>query len=437
MLKADIVVGGFLGDEGKGKYIGLIGPQYDAVMRVNATTNAGHCVSDGEHTWVTRQLPSVFFPERTMLLLAPGALVNLVALAEEVEQRPDREQLANKVKVASSASLVLRPYIEKGQGFMSQLLGSTHQGMGPSAVARAARHALHVYDIAAAVRGGANEQQQVIDKIRVTCLETLGTEGMANISEPSQYFQTIFEENVQAYHRIQRVIGDFAIDYTHYLLSVLQAQSQRVLIEGCNGMLLDNLHGAHPHVTSTSTNIAAMMCGANLSPTDVARTVVVLAAYCTCLGKRPFPTEMFDADATHFYQHCNEVDVAEQHRRRIGWLDIPALRKSLAGCHGAVLHINKLDVLGGLPEIKICTHYRVHEQEFAMLPDDPYLYPQLIPQYQILPGWPRPTTVPQRYEELPPQAQNYLTTLNKLLPLPIVSVGVGPRNQDILQDLSR
>ena len=138
MVKADVIVGGFFGDEGKGKVVGWLGHGYDAVLRVNASTNAGHCVSDGVHYHVTRQLPSVFFPKRTLLVVGPGALLNPVALEQEVRGRADREQLRGKLHIASSISLVIRPYIQKGQGFMSNFIGSTHQGTGPSAVARAA-----------------------------------------------------------------------------------------------------------------------------------------------------------------------------------------------------------------------------------------------------------------------------------------------------------
>ncbi len=152
-MPTDVIVGALWGDEGKGKLVGAIGGGYDAVLRVNASTNAGHCVHDGTAVRVTRQLPSVFGPGRTLLVLAPGALLNLEALADELLARHDLPTLRGRVRVASSITLVLRPYVEKGQGGLSLTLGSTHQGTGPSAVARTARHALRLFDVEAAWRG--------------------------------------------------------------------------------------------------------------------------------------------------------------------------------------------------------------------------------------------------------------------------------------------
>ncbi|MCB1135661.1 MAG: adenylosuccinate synthetase, partial [Chlamydiia bacterium] len=287
-LEVDIVIGALWGDEGKGKYVAQVCKRYDAVLRVNASTNAGHCVEEDGAQYVTRQLPSYFFPGETELVVAPGALLNLVKLKEEIEERPDIEQLRGKLKVANSISLVLDPYVLKCQGKQSQMIGSTHQGTGPSAAARTARHSLRLYDIEAALRGDAS----VVDKIAHTTRETIPHRFDEDSAENRSYFKRVLDENVQAYRSIVALIGPFTVDYSHYLGSSLRAHAKRVLIEGCNGLLLDNLHGALPYTTSASTNLGAMVCGANLSPQEVQSSIVVTSAYATCLGKRPFPTEM-------------------------------------------------------------------------------------------------------------------------------------------------
>ena len=434
MFKTDVIVGGFFGDEGKGKYVGGVGHDYDAVLRVNASTNAGHCVSDGETTHITRQLPSVFFPRQTLLVIAPGALLNPTALAQEVEGRPDIEQLRGKLKVASSVSLVIRPYIEKGQGFMSNHIGSTHQGTGPSAVARAARHSLHLYDLAAVADGGEAERATVRHKLRRTCLETLPLRFAADpeSQEHQRYFDEVLSELVAAYERTRELVGEFCVDYSRFVIELQQRPGQ-VLIEGCNGMLLDNLHGALPHVTSASTNVGAMICGANLSPHSVRRVIVVISCYSTCLGKRPFPTEVTAEEDDHFFENCNEIDPAEHNRRRIGWIDLPGLRKALAGANGAVLHMNKLDVLSGLERIKLCTHYRIAGQRHDVLPDDPRLYARAEPCYKVMDGWQRPLCELRQFSQLPRAAQRYVRMIDEALPNRIASLGVGPRNEDVIQ----
>ncbi len=432
MLKADVIVGGFFGDEGKGKYVGAVGHGYDAVLRVNASTNAGHCVNDGETTHVTRQLPSVFYPGETLLVIAPGALLNPLALRDEVEGRPDVDGLQGKLKVASSVSLVIRPYIEKGQGFMSNHIGSTHQGTGPSAVARAARHSLHLYDVQAAA-GGGEQRDAVLQKLKRTCVETLPLRFAAEpeSEEHLRYYDEVLTELCAAYERVRELTGEFCVDYSRFIID-LQDGGGKVLVEGCNGMLLDNLHGALPHVTSAPTNIGAMICGANLSPAVVDRAIVVISSYATCLGKRPFPTECSDAEATHFFENCNEVDPAEHNRRRIGWIDLPGLRKALAGSRGAELHMNKLDVLSGLDKIKVCTHYLVDGQRLDVLPDDPLQYARAEAVYELVDGWSEQITKVRRFDDLPRAAQSYVQYMANALPNPIVSLGVGPANGEVI-----
>ena len=271
-MPTDVIVGALWGDEGKGKLVGAIGGGYDAVLQVNASTNAGHCVHDGTAARVTRQLPSVFGPGRTLLVLAPGALLNLEALADELLARHDLPTLRGRVRVASSITLVLRPYVEKGQGGLSLTLGSTHQGTGPSAVARTARHALRLFDVEAAWRGLAfgADRAEVLGKLERTCVETSPEHFRPGEPATAAYCADVLEGLVLAFDRLEGALGPgWCVDYTALLRGELRGA--RLLIEGCNGLLLDNLHGALPHVTSASTNVGAMLAGANLSPLGLGR----------------------------------------------------------------------------------------------------------------------------------------------------------------------
>jgi len=427
-LDVDVVVGALWGDEGKGKYVATVCHTYDAILRVNASTNAGHCVDDGKNHYITRQLPSYFFPVDTDLVVAPGALLNLPKLLEEVESRPDIDYLRGKLKVASSISLVLDPYILKCSGKQSRLIGSTHQGTGPAAVARSARHGLRLHDIEAAAKGDAT----IIDKVAHTIRETLP----GRFDDDIEYFQQVLRDNTEAFNRLEELVGSFAVDYTRYLGEDLRCNKKKVLIEGCNGMLLDNIHGAHPHTTSASTNLGAMISGANFSPQEVNNTVVITAAYATCLGRRPFPTEMTEEESSHFYYNCNETDVAEANRRRLGWLDIPALRKALVGSPGATIHLNKLDVFSGLSTIKVCTHYEVDGEKLAYMPDDPRLVERAKPLYIEMAGWSQPLKGIETFDELPKEAQAYVHQIEEWLGVEISSLGTGPRNADFIRTSS-
>lgn len=423
-VKADIVVGGYLGDEGKGKFVGRVGLDYDAVLRVNASTNAGHCVSDGTNHYITRQLPSVFFPVKTDLVIAPGALLNLTALSEELDGRPDIPELQHRLKIASSVALLIPPYVERGQYGMSKVIGSTHQGTGTAVLARTARHALRLYDIHRVAILGLH-REEVLDKLQLTCAQTFAG---ATSSPSAQEQEQVLDDLVMVFRKIQAKVGDFCVDYSCYLRRTL-LNKKKILIEGCNGLLLDNLHGALPHVTSASTNIGAMMCGANIAPSHVNSIVIVIAAYSTCLGKRPFVTEMTSGEANHIFTHCNEVDVAEGNKRRIGWLDLPGIRKALVGSFGAVLHLNKLDVLSGLDKIKVCTHYDIQGTLHDIMPDSHYLAREATPKYVEFPGWKENITKAKSLYDLPEATRRYLDFIQEQLPdNRIASVGVGPAN---------
>lgn len=432
-MPTDVIVGALWGDEGKGKLVGAIGAGYDAVLRVNASTNAGHCVHDGTAVRVTRQLPSVFGPGRTLLVLAPGALLNLEALAEELLARHDLAALRGRVRVASSIALVLRPYVEKGQGGLSLALGSTHQGTGPSAVARTARHALRLFDVEAAWR--AADRDDVLARLERTCVETSPERFRPGDPATAAYCQDVLAGLVAAFDRLEAALGPgWCVDYTALLRGALRGA--RLLVEGCNGLLLDNLHGALPHVTSASTNVGAMLSGANLSPLALGRVWVVAAAYATCLGKRPFPTELPEAAvAAHLRARCDEVDVAQGEPRRLGWLDLPALRKALAGCDGAALHLNKLDVLSGLPRLRVCTRYRLADgRTVEAMPDDPRQVRTATAEYEELEGWSAELAEARRFDDLPPAARAYARFVEERLPgLRLESLGVGPRNADLVR----
>lgn len=430
-LKVDVITGALYGDEGKGKVVSATGRRYDAILRVNASTNATHCVTDGVHAHVTRQMPSLFFAPDTELVLAPGALLNLPALADEVAARADVAELPGRVRIATTCALVLPPYIEKGQGGMSVALGSTHQGTGPSVVARAARHTLRVYDVLAAREGGP-AREDVLERLRRTSAETL-PERYAALPATAPIFAQWLDAQLEATARLDALLGPtWPTAYTAWLHTLQRRDHARALIEGCNGMLLDNLHGGLPHVTSTPTSPAAMLAFAHLSPACADALIVVMAAYGTCLGKRPFVAEMTPDEAHHFYTRCDEVDPTQHQLRRLGWLDLPALRKALTGATGASLHMNKLDVLSGAGPIKLCTHHLIDGQPHEVMPDDPRAVARATSVWDTMPGWDAPLRDARTWSDLPENARAYIDRVARELELPIVAVGVGPRDQDVL-----
>lgn len=384
-MKVDVIVGGLYGDEGKGKVVSFLGAEndYDYVFRVNASTNASHTVQleGSEDIIVTKQLTSVFFNDKVKFVVGPGAVLNLSALREEVLSRPDN--LKGKVSIASSICLLIKPYIENTKSStISKSFGSTNQGTGVAVVARTRKHCIRLYDVQNCVEGKISHDE-LLEKVKFTAIQTQ-KEYFEKM--PKEYYEEIVDELIKSYKEVYEKTGEFSIDYTRFLNNI--PKSSKILIEGCNGIMLDNLHGLNPYTTSSSTAINALLNGANISPYFLNETYIIVTGYFCCLNKRPFLTQMTLEEAEKIYANNSEVDDAEGMRRRIGWFDLPTLRKSLTGHEGAQLIVNKLDIMKDLEKVKICTEYKLSNGEICnYMPDNIKELEGAQPIYKEFNGW--------------------------------------------------
>lgn len=431
-MKVDVIVGGLYGDEGKGKIISYLGDEkkYDYVVRVNASTNASHSVQldHSDELIVTKQLPSVFFNSRIKFVVGPGAVLNLEALKEEVLQRPDINSIKNNVYIASSICLLIKPYIEENRnGEISTKLGSTNQGTGIAVVARTRRHCLRLYDIENVINGEISKEE-FKEKIKFSC-EQLDKEVYKNKKEA--YYDQIVEELITDYKIIEERIGKFSVDYTNFLFSI--PEDSRILIEGCNGIMLDNLHGLHPYTTSASTSINALLNGANLSPYLIDKSYIVCTGYFCCLNKRPFITQMDWEESQKIYQNNSEVDSAEGMLRRVGWFDMPTLKKALIGHKNAELIINKLDIMKDLKEIKVCTSYLLPDgQKLECMPDNLKILEKVKPEYKIFKGWGEISNR-KDYHSLPKELKEFIQFIEEETKFRVAYIGVGRKKSDLIK----
>ncbi len=431
-MKVDVIVGGLYGDEGKGKIVSYLGNEnnYDYVFRVNASTNASHCVQleGSDDIIVTKQLPSVFFNDDVKFVVGPGAVLNLKALKEEVYSRPD--DLMNKVSIASTICLLIEPYIEKTVGStISKSLGSTNQGTGVAVVARTRRHCLRLYDVANCVNGKLTVEE-LVEKIIFTSNET---DFVYFSKKEKAYFSKIAEDLINEYKAIVEKIGEFSVEYTQFLNAI--PEDSKILIEGCNGIMLDNLHGLNPYTTSASTAVNALMNGANISPYHLNDTYIICTGYFCCLNKRPFLTEMEEEDAEKIYINNDEVDNAEGMKRRIGWFDLPTLKKALTGHEGAKLVINKLDIMKDLEKVKICTEYRLSDgRTVEYMPDNLMELQGAVPVYREFDGWGDISQATCK-DELPEALLEFLSYVEKETHFKIAFVGNGRGQNSLIKML--
>ena len=431
-MKVDVIVGGLYVDEGTGKIVSYLGNEnnYNYVFRVNASTNASHCVQleGSDDIIVTKQLPSVFFNDDVKFVVGPGAVLNLKALKEEVYSRPD--DLMNKVSIASTICLLIEPYIEKTVGStISKSLGSTNQGTGVAVVARTRRHCLRLYDVANCVNGKLTVEE-LVEKIIFTSNET---DAVYFSKKEKSYFSKIAEDLISEYKAIVEKIGEFSVDYTQFLNAI--PEDSKILIEGCNGIMLDNLHGLNPYTTSASTAVNALMNGANISPYHLNDTYIICTGYFCCLNKRPFLTEMEEDEAEKIYINNDEVDNAEGMKRRIGWFDLPTLKKALTGHEGAKLVINKLDIMKDLETVKICTEYRLSDGRMVeYMPDNLLELQGAEPVYREFDGWGDISQATYK-EELPEALLKFLAYVEEETHFKIAFVGNGRGQKSLINML--
>lgn len=431
-MKVDVIVGGLYGDEGKGKIISYLGDEnnYDYVFRVNASTNASHTVrlDNSNDLIVTKQLPSVFFNNNVKFAVGPGAILNLEALKEEILQRPDIESIKNKVYIASSICLLIKPYIEKNkEGEISAKLGSTNQGTGIAVVARTRRHCIRLYDIENAIKGEITKEE-LRKKIKFSCNQ-LDNEFYKNKTE--DYYKELVNELIDDYKTIEKRIGKFSVDYTSFLTSL--PENSKILIEGCNGIMLDNIHGLNPYTTSASTSINSLLNGANLSPYLVNKSYIVCTGYFCCLNKRPFVTEMQENEAEKIYKNNNEIDGAEGMLRRVGWFDMPTLKKALVGHKNSELIINKLDIMKDLEEVKICTNYILpNGEKLEYMPDNLKVLEKVKPEYKIFKGWGNIKNIRNK-EEIPNELKEFIKFIEYETKFKVAYIGVGRKKSDLIK----
>lgn len=427
MMKVDVIVGGLYGDEGKGKVVSKLGTNYDYIFRVNASTNASHTVVlENQNSFITKQLPSVFYHKNINFVIAPGAILNLHALKEELESRKDLDDIYNHVTVASSITLLITPYIERNKSQNhSKKYGSTNQGTGNAILARDARHSIKLVDVFNTVNKYIS-LEDLASKIKESCLE-LDRYFYQNKTDEYYYQEALLL--VSDYRDIKNMIGDFCKDYTDFLYHL--EDDKKILIEGCNGIMLDNLHGLNPYTTSASTSVNALLNGANISPYFLNDTYVIITGYFCCLNKRPFLTEMELESANKLYKYNSEVDDAENMKRRLGWFDLPTLKKALVGHKKAKLILNKLDIMQDLEEVKVCDYYLdENNQKIEVMPDNTTMLERLKPHYITFKGWDK---LDYFEHDVPLELKKFIEFIEKEMNQKVAYLGVGRKDSDLIE----
>ncbi len=418
------VIGAQWGDEGKGKVIDLLAEKAGVVVRFSGGDNAGHTVINPFGEFALHLLPSGIFSSQTICIIGNGVVINPAALIDEIDLLNQRGVDTSNLAISDRANLIMPYHIlldgleEKWRG--GKALGTTGKGIGPAFADKVARYGIRAGDLLDK-EALLERLRQVLDYKNAILTKVYGVEALSLDEIYQQYCQ--YGERLAPYIRETTVIVEEALN-----------REELVLLEGAQGTFLDPDFGTYPYTTSSSPLAGGGCLGAGISPTRINRILAVFKAYCTRVGEGPLPTELKDETGDFIREQAHEYGTTTGRPRRCGWFDAVAARFStrINGFTGAT--ITRLDILDTLPRLKICVGYQLDGKTIDYFPSSIAALDKCQPIYEELPGWQVPTTDIREYEQLPPQARQYIDRLEKLISCPINLISVGPeRGQTIFK----
>jgi len=420
-----VIVGTQWGDEGKGKIVDLLAEYADIVVRFQGGNNAGHTMVIGEEQFICHLIPSGILQEK-LCLIGNGVVVDPEVLIKELDNLSGRgvEVGADRLKISERAHLIM-PYHRQidnaREAFKGdKKIGTTGRGIGPAYEDKATRRGIRFVDLLDSedFREKVNE---ILDEKNFYLKNYLSAETL----EGSQII-----EQYEAYaQRLAPHVANISI-----VIDSAIKKGRPVLFEGAQGTHLDIDHGTYPFVTSSNTLAGNACCGAGIGPGVVTDVIGIVKAYTTRVGQGPFPAELFDEIGDRIQEKGAEFGATTGRRRRCGWLDTVLLRNSvrLNGLTG--LAVTKLDVLGGLDSLKICTAYAYKGEILNDFPASLKVLGSCEPVYEILPGWSEDISGIKTMQALPQNVKTYLERIEALTETPIQIASVGAdRNQTIVQ----
>jgi adenylosuccinate synthase len=425
-MPATILVGTQWGDEGKGKVTDLLGDRMDLVVRYQGGNNAGHTVRAGDHTLKLHLVPSGILSPGVVPVIADGVVVDPGVLIQEMDELGARGIDTSRLLVSANAHLIMPYHLELDRVTERYLgrnqLGTTKRGIGPAYADKAARIGLRVQDL-------------TDEKILRQKLEVVLKEKNAILSRVYNRLPLETEDIVRDYLGFGERLASHIADTSAVLYRALR-EGKRVLLEGAQGTLLDLDHGTYPFVTSSNPIAGGALVGAGLGPKEVDRVIGVTKAYVTRVGSGPFPTEDESEPGTWMQERGQEFGTTTGRRRRCGWFDAVLLRYA-ARINGLTeLFLTKLDVLSGLPSVKVCVSYRYEGDVFEDFPPHQSIIHKAEPVYEELEGWPEELSEARGFDDLPAAARKYVDRLAGLGDVPIRSVSVGPSREQTVEVVS-
>ena len=409
------VLGAQWGDEGKGKIVDLLTPQFSVVARYQGGHNAGHTVYVGGRKFVLHLIPSGILHPGVICLIGNGVVVDPHALFAELDKLAGLGiEVDGRLLVSDKAHLIL-PYhrelellAEARRG--ERKIGTTSRGIGPAYEDKIGRRGVRIGDLADGSSDGS-----LASAVRENVEGRNRLVGNADLK-----WEDVLADLRASWTRLKPLVTDVSL-YLHRAM----AAGKRVMFEGAQGTLLDIDHGTYPFVTSSNAIAGGAATGLGVGPRAIGRVLGVAKAYTTRVGAGPLPTELDGPMGDRLRETGQEYGASTGRPRRCGWFDAVAVRYAARVNGLDALAITKLDVLDGLPDLQICTAYRCGKDVITEMPGDIAQLSACEPIYETLPGWSAPTRGVTRYDDLPAAAQAYIARLEETSGVKAAIVSTG------------
>jgi adenylosuccinate synthase len=406
------VLGAQWGDEGKGKIVDLLTPNFSIVARYQGGHNAGHTVYANGRKFVLRLLPSGILHDGITCVIGNGVVVDPQALFAEIDEvTAAGVAIGDRLLISDKAHLIL-PY-HRELDLLSEArrgerkIGTTSRGIGPAYEDKIARRGVRVGDLAnpASLRGAV--EQNVAARNRI-------------IGDSTMDAGQVIEDLARAWERMAPWVTDVSL-----FLSRARAAGRAIMFEGAQGTLLDIDHGTYPYVTSSNASIGGVCTGLGIGPRAIDGVIGAAKAYTTRVGEGPLPTELHGEMGNRLRESGQEFGAVTGRPRRCGWYDAVAVRYAVRVNGLDALALTKLDVLDGLPALQVCTAYRCRGNTLTEMPGDVAQLAECEPVYETLPGWTAPTAGARRFKDLPAEARRYIARLEEITGVPAAIVSTG------------
>lgn len=433
MNKNVVVIGTQWGDEGKGKIVDWLTDHAQGVVRFQGGHNAGHTLVIGQgaaqREYKLNLVPSGIVREGVKCYIGNGVVLDAGHLLYEINGLESVGlEVRNRLMVSPGCPLIMGYHVKLDQAReaargVDKKIGTTGKGIGPTYEDKVARRALRVYDLFHPERFS-EKLREVLDYHNFVLTKYLHTDAVD--------YQAEFDAAMGRVEELKPMVSDVSA-----AIYDASKAGDKLLFEGAQGTLLDVDHGTYPYVTSSNCVAGQASAGSGVGPDMLHYVLGITKAYTTRVGGGPFPSELdIESEACPGYQMSTkgrEIGTVTKRKRRCGWFDAAALRRSarINGLTG--LCITKLDVLDGIAELEICTGYKLDGKVIDLLPVGAEDLARCEPIYERMPGWSENTFGISQWDELPLNARNYLKRLEELCQVPVAIVSTGPeRDQTIV-----